>query len=160
MQGLEFGIGPEPAAGEVDGSELTSQQVRGDVGRRGLLHDDGGGGADGTERTGGQGRLEHAGGRRHDVAPDVTVGDEELAVGDDDEADEEPVLPVVPVVPESDVAPDEVLPVSAVEDDPSDVEVVLVVVACAALTPGRSCATARPMATVAPVAATMAPRVT
>jgi hypothetical protein len=57
------------------------------------------------------------------VAPDVTVGDEELAVGveEDDEDEEIPVLPVVPVVPESeepeDVPEELLLLVTAVELD-------------------------------------------
>jgi hypothetical protein len=53
------------------------------------------------------------------VAPDVTVGDEELAVGveEDDEDEEVPVLPVVPVVPESEEPEELLLLVTAVELD-------------------------------------------
>ena len=47
--GLELRVGPEPAAGEIDGGELGGQQLLGLVGRTGVLHDDGGGGADGPE---------------------------------------------------------------------------------------------------------------
>jgi hypothetical protein len=87
------------------------------------------------------------------VPPDVTVGDEELVVGvevDDEEADEVPLLPaVVVVVPEPD-ASDDALPLLDVEAP---------ALAPAALAPGRSWETTMPMATVAPVAATIAPRV-
>jgi len=55
------------------------------------------------------------------VAPDVTVGDEELADGVEDDEEEVPVLPVVPVVPESEepeFVPEELLLwVTAVELD-------------------------------------------
>jgi hypothetical protein len=83
------------------------------------------------------------------------VADEELRVGADVVVvvvvEPVPVLPVEPVVPsseESDVVVDEELPASVVAAD-FDV----------ALASGRSWATTTPMATVAPVAATIAPRV-
>jgi hypothetical protein len=87
------------------------------------------------------------------VPPDVTVGVEELALG----ADEVPVVPdeelplfVVEAVPELDdeVDPFEVL----VESGESAVR-------CVLLAPGCSRATTTPIAAVAAVAATMAPRV-
>ncbi len=60
-------------------------------------------------------------GLHYDVAPDVTVGDEELADGVEDDEEEVPVLPVVPVVPESEepeFVPEELLLlVTAVEPD-------------------------------------------
>jgi hypothetical protein len=63
-----------------------------------------------------------------------------------------PVLPVLPVLPESELL---VLLVELEDEEPTpDVGVVRAVPA-----PGRSWATTTPMATVAPVAATMAPRV-
>lgn len=79
------------------------------------------------------------------MPPDVTVGDEELAVGADEEDE-------VPVFPEFDVVPD---PLLDVEADPDD-DLVGAVVA-AARVPGRSWATTIPMATVAPAAATTTP---
>ena len=88
------------------------------------------------------------------MPPDVTVGDEELVVGaevDDEDADEGPELPVVVVVvPELDVSDDalRLFDVAVAAFDP------------AALAPGWSWATTMPRATVAPVAATIAPRVT
>jgi hypothetical protein len=82
---------------------------------------------------------------------------EELAVGDEEEDE----VPVFPVVPESAVVPDETLPLFDVEADPDDEELAPdVAVVPAARAPGRSCATTIPMATVAPVAARTAPRVT
>jgi hypothetical protein len=94
------------------------------------------------------------------------VADEELLVGvvvlvAVEEEDVVPVLPVVPVVPESeesDVVPDEELPilVTAVDFDEEDVAFAEVPTA---LAPGRSWATTTPRASVAPVAATIAPRV-
>jgi hypothetical protein len=86
------------------------------------------------------------------VPPDVTVGLEEVAVGAEVEVPVFPVVPVVPESPESEVPADEELPPD-VEDG------VLVVVVRVAPAPGRSWATTMPMATVAPVAVTMAPRV-
>ena len=81
------------------------------------------------------------------------MGDEELVVGvevDDEEVDEVPLLPaVVVVVPEPDVS-DDALPLL-------DVEAAALVPT--ALAPGWSWETTMPMATVAPVAATIAPRV-
>jgi hypothetical protein len=104
------------------------------------------------------------------VAPDVTLGDDDVEVGpeddaDDDEEDEEdedvPVLPVVPVVPaseEPDRAPDdEDPPVVVAVDGP--VDAADVPDARVAVAPGWSCATTMPMATVAPVAATITERV-
>ena len=94
---------------------------------------------------------------RHDeVPPDVTVGDEELVVGaevddedvDDDEVPEAPA--VVVVVPEPDVS-DDALPLLEVE---------AAALVPTALAPGWSWETTMPMATVAPVAAMIAPRVT
>jgi hypothetical protein len=92
------------------------------------------------------------------------VGVEELVVGVEDDED--------PVVPESDVVPDEVLVVDEesdeedfVEDevavDPDDDEGLEsdVAAAPAACVPGRSWATTTPITTVAPAAATTAPRV-
>jgi hypothetical protein len=72
-----------------------------------------------------------------------------------------PVSPVLPVVPESDepdVVPDEELPelVAAVDFDDEDVASAEVPAAWA---PEWSWATTTPMATVAPVAATITPRV-
>jgi hypothetical protein len=81
------------------------------------------------------------------------VGDEELVVGvevDDEDADEVPEVLAVVVVLEPDV-PDDALPLL-------DVEAAALVPA--ALAPGWSWETTMPMATVAPVAATIAPRVT
>jgi hypothetical protein len=83
------------------------------------------------------------------------VGDEEVVVGvevDDEEADEVPEVPavVVVVVPEPDVS-DDALPLL-------DVEAAALVPT--ALAPGWSWDTTMPIATVAPVAATIAPRVT
>jgi hypothetical protein len=97
------------------------------------------------------------------VPPEVTVGEEELRVGAwDEDGDEVPVLPVVPVLSEPEVSaelPDNEPPPDA-ELDPDDEDVdVDVAVPPDALAPGRSWATAIPMATVAPVAATTAPRV-
>jgi hypothetical protein len=86
------------------------------------------------------------------VPPDVTVGLEEVAVGAEAEVPVFPVVPVVPESPEAEVPADEELPPD-VEDE------VVVVVAPVALVPGCSCATTIPMATVAPAAVTMAPRV-
>jgi len=82
------------------------------------------------------------------------VADEELVVGvevDDEEVDEVPVLPAVVVV--------------VLEPDESDDAARLLDVARAALVatppaPGWSWETTIPRATVAPVAATIAPRVT
>jgi hypothetical protein len=93
------------------------------------------------------------------------VADEELRVGADVVVvvvvEPVPVLPVEPVVPsseESDVVVDEELPASVVaaDFDDEDVDVAEVFTALAS---GRSWATTTPMATVAPVAATIAPRV-
>ena len=94
------------------------------------------------------------------------MGDEELAVGAVEFA-EDPVFPVVPVVPElpvvpsSDVLSDEELPLPDVDVDPVDDEVEPDVAPTVrrALAPGWSFATTIPMATVAPVAATITPRV-
>jgi hypothetical protein len=85
------------------------------------------------------------------VPPDVTVGLEEVAVGGEVEVPVFPVVPVVPASPDSEVPADEELPPD-VDDD-------VVVVVPLALAPGCSCATTIPMATVAPAAVTMAPRV-
>ncbi|MFZ0251103.1 MAG: hypothetical protein WAL61_14250 [Acidimicrobiales bacterium] len=93
------------------------------------------------------------------MAPDVTLGDDEVEVGAEDE--EVPVLPVVPVVPETedpDAVPDEEAPlVVAVVDRPADA--VDAPDDRTALAPGWSRATTMPMATVAPVAATITERV-
>jgi hypothetical protein len=82
------------------------------------------------------------------------VGDEELVVGvevDGEDADEVPEVPaVVVVVPEPDSS-DDALPLLDVE---------AAVLVPTALAPGWSWETTMPMATVAPVAATIAPRVT
>jgi hypothetical protein len=82
------------------------------------------------------------------------VGDEELVVGVevvDEDADEVPEVPAVVVfVLEADVS-DDALPLL-------DVEAAALVPAAPA--PGWSWETTMPMATVAPVAATIAPRVT
>ena len=67
-------------------------------------------------------------------------------------------MPVLPVVPESEVVPDDALPLLDVEVDPGGVESDVAVVPVERA-PGRSWATTIPMATVAPVAATTAPRV-
>jgi hypothetical protein len=95
------------------------------------------------------------------VPPDVTAGDEELEVGEEEpeEVDEVPVFPVLPVLPVVPVFPDvPVVPDVALE--PVDAVLVLVVEAgFAALEPGRSWATTMPMAAVAPATATTAPRV-
>jgi len=131
----------------------------GDVGVGGILHHDGGGGPDGTERANGEGGLQNVRRRHHDDAPDVTVADEELPVGVVDVAPVLPVLPVVPVVPELeefDVVPDEELPVLV---EPVDDEDVACAEVPAAWAPEWSWATTTPRATVAPVAATIAPRV-
>ena len=69
-------------------SSAASRIARRPSASAGSLHDDGGRRADGPEGAGRQHRLEHVGALRHDeVPPDVTVGDEELVVGaeDDDE---------------------------------------------------------------------------
>ncbi len=76
-----------------------------------------------------------------------------VGVEDDDEVD----VPAVPDSEERDVVPDEDLPV-VVDTDPFD-EDVESVVARLAVAPLRSWATKIPMAAVAPVAVTMAPRV-
>jgi hypothetical protein len=92
---------------------------------------------------------------RHDeVPPEVTVGEEELVVGVEDEEEEEEDAPVLPVVP---VLPDEERPLFDVVDVPG-VDVV-VVAFFSALAPWESWDTTIPMATVAPVAASTAPRV-
>ncbi len=82
------------------------------------------------------------------------MGDEELVVGvevDDEDADEVPEVPaVVVVVPEPD-ASDDALPL---------LDVVVAALVPSAAAPGWSWETTMPMATVAPVAATIAPRVT
>jgi hypothetical protein len=80
------------------------------------------------------------------------VGDDELVVGaevDDEDGDEVPESPVV-VVLEPDVS-DDALPLLVVE---------AAGLVAAALVPGWSWETTMPMATVAPVAATITPRVT
>jgi hypothetical protein len=51
------------------------------------------------------------------------VGDEELAVGAVEFADEDPVFPVLPVVPESDVLSDEEFPLPEVDVEPVEDEV-------------------------------------
>jgi hypothetical protein len=88
------------------------------------------------------------------VPPDVTAGDEELVVGvevDAEDLDEVAEVPsVVVVVPEPEVS-DDMLPLL-------DVEAAALVPT--ALAPGWSWETTMPMATVTPVAATIAPRVT
>ena len=86
------------------------------------------------------------------------MGDWELDVGveAEDEVPEFPVFSVFPVVPElelSEVLPDEELPLLDVDEVDPDPAVV------GALAPGRSWATTTPRATVAPAAATTAPRV-
>ena len=159
---LQLRVVAEPAAGEVDGHELGREQSFGDVRVAGVLHDDGGGGADGTERAGRQGGLEHVGGRgsprrgarRHGGRRGAGCrgrgrrGRRTM-----------PVLPVVPVVPESpelELVPEELLLlVTAVELD----EEVEAAVPRPAPAPGWSWATTIPRATVAPPAATIAPRV-
>jgi hypothetical protein len=137
----------------------------GHVGVGGILHHDGGGGPDGAERANGEGGLQNVRRRHHDDAPDVTVADEELPVGVVVDVAPVlpvfPVLPVVPVVPESEefeVVPDEELPVLVVRVEFDDEEVASAAVP-AAWAPEWSWATTTPRATVAPVAATMAPRV-
>jgi hypothetical protein len=94
------------------------------------------------------------------VPPDVTVDDEELVVGaddEDDEPDDVPVVPSVVVVSEPDAPGD--LSVVALAPDEEEVEPD-VALAPAAPAPGWSWETTIPMTTVAPVAATIAPLVT
>ncbi|HEX4127191.1 MAG TPA: hypothetical protein VHX67_06390 [Acidimicrobiales bacterium] len=88
-----------------------------------------------------------------------------MEVGVEDEAEEVPVFPVVPVVPaseEPDAAPDDEAPLAvavvdrAVDDDDGDDDAPDVRTTPA---PGWSWATTIPMATVAPVAATITERV-
>ena len=173
VQRLQLRVSPEPAAGAIDGGELGRQQFDGCVSACGLLDHDGGGGAEGRGRSASQGGLENVGRLPHrEVPPDVTVGDEELDVGawEEVEEDEEvpvfPVFPVVPVFPEASDVPFEVpLPssevalLSSVVVTVVDPDVEVGVELPAELAPGRSCATTNPTATVAPVAAMIAPRV-
>ena len=144
MQCLELRVPAEPAAGEVEGGELGRQEAFRLVGAGGVLHDDGGRGPDGPERAKGEGGLEHVDGLYHDVAPDVTVADEELRVGGPTSSW---WMRSVPGVPRRS---------SAADFDDEDVDVAEVFTALAS---GRSWATTTPMATVAPAAATIAPRV-
>ncbi len=79
------------------------------------------------------------------------MGDWELCVGVRDDVPEFPVFPELEV---SEVPPDEELPLLDVDEVDPDPAVV-----GAELAPGRSWATTTPRATVAPAAATTAPRV-
>jgi len=88
----------------------------------------------------------------------VTVGDDWLTEGADDEVPVLPVVPVVPVVPADElpeVADDPPLVVAAPE--PDDVPFVALLPELA--DPGWSRDTTTPMTTVAPAAATTTPRV-
>lgn len=94
------------------------------------------------------------------MPPDVTADDELLFVGAEEDEDDVPVVPelpvvlVVAVVPED---PDAELPLLEVD---VDAECVLEVAAFFwAVAPGWSLETTTPMATVAPVATTITPRV-
>ncbi|HEX4175385.1 MAG TPA: hypothetical protein VHY81_05650 [Acidimicrobiales bacterium] len=117
-----------------------------------MLNYDSGRRPDGAERTCGQLRPAVLSIRAHRCdPPDVTEGDRELTLGEDDEA---PLLPVFPVeLPVSPVLPDEpVVPVvpPAVWPD----------VVVAAVFPGCSCTTTMAIPTVAPVVARSAALVT
>jgi hypothetical protein len=116
------------------------------------LHHDRRGGPDGTDRTGDESGLTPADGPHHDVAPEVTAGDEVVVVGVEDDAVE---VPFAAASEDPDVVRDEELPVVL---DPVD-EVVESTAARVAEAPGRSWATRIPMAAVAPVAVMIAPRV-
>ena len=156
VQHLELGVVAEAAAGEVDGLELVGEDALGGVRGPGLLHHDGGRGADGAERAGRQHGLTGARRARHaEEPPEVTAGVDWLTEGADDEL---PVLPVLPLVPVLPVVPDDEEPPPAmlvlVEPDPDDPDRPL-----PDAFPAWSWDTTIPMATVAPVAARTAPRV-
>ena len=94
----------------------------------------------------------------------MTVGDDWLTEGADDEVPVLPVVPVVPVVPVLPVLPVDELP--EVADDPPLVvaapepdDVPLVALLPEVADPGWSRDTTTPMTTVAPAAATTTPRV-
>ena len=122
---LQLRVVPEPAAGKVESGELGREQTLGGAAVGGLLDDDGGGGSDGPERTGDQAGLDPVGAVPHDeVPPDVTVADEELAVGAEEEEEVDvvdvvdvPLFPVAPLEP-----PDELLPLDAEVEVEAEVE--------------------------------------
>src|SRR6185437_11659815 len=90
--------GTKTATGAIDRIELARQKRHRFVRQRHILHDDGGGGTDGPERTRRQRRR--LGDTGHEVPPDVTAGRDELLEGAVALPDEAP-----PVSEEAELSP-------------------------------------------------------